>query len=168
MVETKAYQIVLIGILSATITGAKLALSFIPNIELVSFFLILFTIVFGVRKTLLISVIFTTTEIFIYGFGPWLMGYYIIWPTLVLITAFFSRYFKNEFHYAFLSGGFGLSFGFLFALYESLFYGLSYGLAYWIQGIGFDIIHMVSNYIIMILLYSPILQILMKLKKKVN
>jgi hypothetical protein len=163
LVRNRTQSVVLIGALSATITAAKLALSFIPNVELVSFLFIMFTLVFGLKRTLIISFTFVTTEILIYGFGTWLLGYYIIWPLLIFLTYTLRSILRNEYHFALLSGAFGLFFGLFFAVYMSLFYGISYGVGYWIQGLSFDVIHMVSNYIVMVILYKPVLNILRKL-----
>lgn len=82
----KIRDIALIGILSATMTAGKLALSFIPNVEIVTLLFIVYTIVFGYKKVLLVSLVFTTTEIFIYGFSTWFLVYYMIWPILIIIT----------------------------------------------------------------------------------
>ena len=75
------YDIVLVGILSATLTAGKMALAFVPNVEIVTLLLILYTVTVGLKKALLTAVIFSTIEIFIYGFNTWILGYYFIWPT---------------------------------------------------------------------------------------
>ena len=160
----KIRDITLIGILSASITASKLALSFIPNVELVTLLFMVYTVVFGIRKSLFISVIFTITEIFIYGFSTWLLVYFIIWPMLILITGLGESKVKSEYGYALIGGVFGYSFGAFFAVFESIFYGLAYGWAYWIKGIPFDLIHGTSNFIVIVMLYKPLLNILMKLK----
>ncbi len=161
----KAKDVVLIGILSASITAGKLALSFIPNVEIVTLLFIVYTVVFGYRRTLLVSIVFTTTEIFIYGFATWLLGYYIIWPTLILLTEIMNKRFKSEYAYAILGGIFGYIFGLFFAVIESFFYGIAYGWAYWIRGLLFDLLHGTSNFIIVLLLFKPVKNLLEKLKK---
>lgn len=161
----KVKDLVLIGILSATITAGKLALSFIPNIEIVTLLFITYTLVFGYRKSLFMSLIFTTTEIFIYGFNTWLLGYYLIWPLLILSTALMKRLIKSEYGYAILGALFGYAFGFFFALVESLFYGIAYGWAYWLRGLLFDLIHGTSNFIIILTLLNPLKKLLFKLKR---
>ncbi|HHV46550.1 MAG TPA: hypothetical protein GXX53_06600 [Tissierellia bacterium] len=157
-------DIVLIGILSATITAGKLALSFIPNIEVVTLLFIAYTIVFGYRKTMFVSLIFTTTEIFIYGLNTWLLVYYFIWPFLILLTEIMKKAVKSEYGYAVLGGIFGYAFGFFFAIGESLFYGIAYGWAYWIRGLLFDLIHGTSNFIVILTLLNPLKSLLSKLK----
>ncbi len=161
----KARDVVLIGILSASITAGKLALSFIPNIEIVTLLFIVYTVVFGHKRTLLVSLIFTTTEIFIYGFATWLLVYYFIWPILIMITELISKRFKSEYAYGILGAIFGYTFGIFFAVVESFFYGLAYGWAYWIRGLLFDLLHGTSNFIIILFLFNPLKNLLGKLKK---
>ena len=59
----KIRDIVLIGLLSAATTAGKLALSFIPNVEIVTLFFILFAVVLGMKRSLFVAVIFVTTDI---------------------------------------------------------------------------------------------------------
>ena len=161
----KTKDVVLIGILSASITAGKLALSFIPNIEIVTLLFIVYTIVFGHKRTLLVSVVFVTTEIFLYGFATWLLGYYIIWPLLILITEVISRRFQSEYAYAILGAVFGYAFGLFFAVVESFFYGIAYGWAYWLRGLLFDLVHGTSNFVIILMLFNPLIKLLGKLKR---
>lgn len=153
-------DIVIIGLLSAVITSGKLALSFIPNVEIVTLLFIIYTTAIGTKHSLLISIVFVSTEIFLYGFSTWVLAYYTIWPILIIVTRFVSKKFKSEYIYATISGIFGLSFGAYFAVIESFFYGWAYGVSYWIRGIPFDIIHGASNYVITLILFKPLTNIL--------
>ena len=154
----KVQDLVLISILSASVTAGKLALSFVPNVEVVSLLFMIYTVALGVKRTWLIAIIFATTEIFIYGFSTWVLGYYVIWPVLILITGALKNRVKTEYGFGIISGVFGLSFGFFFALFESLFYGIAYGMAYWVRGIPLDAIHGASNYILAVMLFKPLLK----------
>lgn len=149
-------DIALIGLLGATITGGKLALSFIPNVEIVTLLFILYTSIFGIKRTLLVAFIFTTIEIFIYGLNTWLLAYYLVWPLLVVLAWVLGRNTKSEYSFAILAGLYGLLFGAFFAVTESFFYGWAYGVNYWIRGIPFDIIHGISNFTLMLVLYKPL------------
>lgn len=155
----KVQDLVLISILSASVTAGKLALSFIPNVEVVTLLFMVYTMVLGVKRTLMISVIFATTEIFLYGFSTWVMGYYIVWPILILSTGLVKGKIKSEYGFAIISGIFGIAFGFFFAVFESLFYGIAYGMAYWVRGIPLDILHGASNYVIAITLFNPLVKV---------
>ncbi|MBS4535469.1 hypothetical protein GOQ29_07525 [Clostridium sp. D2Q-14] len=158
----KAKDIALIGILSATITAGKLALSFVPNVEIVTLLFILYSIIFGTKRTILVSIIFSTTEILLYGFNTWLLVYYFIWPGLTIVASIIGKKVKSEYGFAFLAGIFGLSYGFIFAISESFFYGIGYGITYWVSGLPFDIIHGFSNFIMVLLLFKPLENVLSK------
>lgn len=164
----KVRDIVLIAILSATLTASKMALSFVPNVEIVTLLFIIYTIVFGFKRTILVSIIFSTTEIFLWGFNTWLLGYYLIWPLLVIATGLISKTTKSEYIFAILAGIFGLSFGLFFSVTESIFYGIGYGITYWIRGLLFDIIHGFSNFILVLILFKPIKSVIEKQSKIFN
>lgn len=156
----KVKDIVIVGLMSAALTAGKLGLSFIPNVEIVTLFLMLFAVSLGIKRALFASLVFVTTEIFLYGFSTWVLVYYALWPGLVIAAYFLSRVVKTEYGYAALAGIFGLSFGFFSAVFESFFYGFSYGVAYWIRGITFDVVHGASNFIIVLLLFNPLYNLL--------
>jgi len=152
----KPRDIALIALLSASITAGKFVLSFVPNVEIVTLLFIVYTVSFGLKRSLLVSVVFATTEILIYGFSTWVIGYYIVWPVLIIVTWLMRNRFKSEFGYAAIAGIHGFAFGAFFAVFESFFYGWAYGFAYWLRGILFDVVHGVSNYIIVLLLFKPL------------
>lgn len=107
----KAKDIALIGLLSASITAGKLALSFIPNVEIVTLLFIVYTIVFGFKKSIFVSIVFTTTDILIWGISTWITVYYFIWFLLIAITALMKEKIKSEYWYATLGAIFGYAFG---------------------------------------------------------
>ncbi len=164
----KPKDITLIAILSASLTAGKLVLSVVPNVEIVTFLLIVFTVLFGLKRAMMTAVVFVTTEIFIYGFGTWILGYYILWPTLIVITTILHKRFESEYVFAGLASVFGFTFGLFFALFESIFYGIAYAIPYWISGIPFDIVHGVSNFIIVLILYKPLTKTISVAKERMN
>ncbi len=164
----KAKDITLIAILSASLTAGKFVLSAVPNVEIVTFLFIIYTVVFGLKRAIFTSVVFTTTEILIYGFGTWLLGYYILWPTLILVTHLIKRTVNSEYGFATIAAIFGFTFGLFFALFESIFYGIGYAIPYWISGIPFDIVHGVSNFIIVLVLYKPLTRTINTAKEKMH
>ncbi|GAB6106831.1 hypothetical protein [Fusibacter bizertensis] len=164
----KAREITLIAILSASLTAGKFVLSAVPNIEIITFLFIVYTVIFGLKRAFFTSIIFTTTEILIYGFGTWLLGYYILWPMLILITHLLKRTINSEYGFAIVAAIFGFAFGLFFALFESLFYGIEYAIPYWLSGIPFDIVHGVSNFIIVLVLYTPLTKTIFVAKQKMH
>lgn len=160
------WDIVLIPLLSATLTAGKMALVLIPNVEIVTLLFMVYASVFGFRKTFIVALIFSTTEIFFYGVQTWLLVYYFIWPLLIGISALLHRRTHSEWPYAITALIFGLAFGFVFAIFESFFYGISYGIVYWTRGIPFDLIHGGSNFVVVLFLFKPLYSLLTRLRDK--
>lgn len=158
-----AREVIFLAILSGTLTAGKMALMSVPNVEIVTFFFIVYTLVFGWKRTMLIAIVFTTTEILIWGFGLWTIGYYLIWPLLVILTHVMRNICKTPLQWAVFSGLYGLGFGLLFALYTAPMMGVSI-FAYWMSGISFDLVHMVGNFTIMLVLFNPMLRFLNNMK----
>ncbi len=98
------YDIVLIGVMVAALESVKLVLSFLPNVELVTLLIILFTLAFG-KKTYYAVVSFVVLEGLLYGFGIWWVMYIYTWPLLVCFTRILRRQ-KDGMTFALLSGAF--------------------------------------------------------------
>jgi energy-coupling factor transport system substrate-specific component len=149
-------RIVLISALAAAIFAAQVGLAFIPNVELVTLLFLLVALYLPIWDALAVSMVFVILEALIWGLGDWVIGYLWIWPLWMLIVILFKRIngAKPD-RWAMLGGLFGLLFGFLFSLQHALIYGVSLGIAYWIQGISFDIVHGISNYILILLCLAP-------------
>lgn len=158
----QARDVALIALMSATATTGKLILSFLPNVEVVTLIFMVYTTSIGIKKTLPAAVIFSTTEVLIYGLSTWLLGYYIIWPLLIIIVHYLNKSLKSEYIYALIAGLFGLSYGLIFAAVESVFYGYMYGLTYWIRGLPYDIVHGISNFVIVLVLFEPLTKLLQR------
>ncbi len=163
-----------VGLMIAVIEVCKLFMQGLPNIELTSFLVILFTLRFG-RLSLYAIPAFILIEGLIYGFGLWWVMYLYAWPLLAIVTRVFARH-DSAFFWAMVSGVFGLLFGLLCAIpYFFIGFaggGLSQGftqmLAWWIAGIPFDLIHGVSSFAIMLALYRPMSNLLARMPQIVN
>ena len=161
-------DITLIGMMVAVIEVCKIALSFLPNIELVSFWIIMFTLFFRKRVALVLPV-FVIIEGALYGFGMWWIAYLYIWSILAIITHIFR---KNDsvWFWSILSGTFGLFFGmlsavpyvFMGAVGGSIMSGLKAGFAWWVSGIPWDVVHCIGNFCLMLALYRPVRNVLRK------
>lgn len=164
---SKAKDVAQVGLMIAVIEAAKLAMANLPNIELTSFLIVMFTLYFG-KRTLFAIPAFILIEVMIFGFDIlWVIAYCYVWPLLCLVILLFKDKPKSSLPPALVSGFFGLFFGFLCS-FPYLFIttgtnptaSLSSAIAWWIAGIPFDIIHGVSNFIIMLVLYTPISKVL--------
>ena len=150
------------GIMTALLVSGKMVLSFIPNVEIVSFMIIMFSVYFG-RKTLFSVFAFVLIEGLLYGFGIWWIGYIYIWPLMCLVTCAVRKR-ATHFTLTVISTLFGLFFGFL----SSFAYnfagtanpGIGYAVSWWIAGIPFDLIHGAGNLAVMACLYVPVSRVL--------
>lgn len=174
-----AKDIALIGMMIAVIEVSKLALAQVPNVELTTFWIIMFTLYLGNRIFYVIPA-FILIEGAIYGFNVWWIMYLYAWPLLALFAIPMRK--KNTyFGCTMLSGIFGLLFGLLCSLpyifigsfgmngYESgLLNGLRTAFTWWVAGIPFDLIHGIANIVIMLVLYYPITKAMQMASKMVE
>lgn len=142
---------------------SQVVLAFLPNIELVSFFVVVFVVVYGLKAFPIIG-IFIIAEGLTYGFGLWWINYLYVWFILAFVTLIFRKS-KSVLVYSSISAFFGLSFGFLCSLTYLFVGNFASMFAYWVAGIMFDVTHCISNFVIMLILYKPIYFILNKLNK---
>lgn len=163
-------DITMIGVMVAVIEVCKVTMAALPNIELTTFWIIMFTLFLG-RKSIFAIPVFILIEGTIWGFGLWWIMYLYIWPLLALLTWIFRKK-DNVWFWSIISAVFGLAFGALSAI-PYFFIGFSNGgfrgafatvFSYWIAGIPFDITHGVANFILMLVLYRPVKNIMMKAK----
>lgn len=161
-----------IGLLVALIEASKFMLLALPNIELTTFWLIMFALYLG-PKVLVAVPVFILIEGVLYGFGIWWIMYLYVWPLLVILVLLFRKY-ASLWFYAILSAIFGLLFG-LFCSIPYFFIGffdggiangLSSAFAWWIAGIPYDILHCIGNFVVMLILYHPVLNVMNRFKKE--
>lgn len=156
MVNTKSTlrDIAYIAIAAALLITLQVALAVVPNVELVSLFVILYSIFLG-RRTLAAIYVFALVEGLIYGFHTWWITYLYVWTILFFI----ARAFKNERNplaWAVISGLFGICFGFLTSFPYLFMLGPGGWTAYIISGIPFDLLHCAGNFLTALLLFKPL------------
>ena len=158
----KIIDIAYIGMAVALIESCKTALLFLPNVELTSFWLVMFTLFMG-WKAFIIVPIFIAIEASFYGPHVWVIMYLYVWPILIIQALLFRKK-DNALFWALVSGFFGLAFGALCTPAQVIFFvkaktleaGLKAGVAWWITGIPYDLIHGIGNFVIMLVLYRPL------------
>lgn len=163
-------DIALMGVMVAVIEACKVAMAFLPNIELTSFWIIMFTLLFQWRILFVIPV-FILVEGAMYGFGLWWVMYLYAWPLLALIVYVCAEQ-ESVWFWSFLSAMFGFSFGLLCAIpyvvigiVDDIRSGLYAGFTWWVAGIPFDIIHGVGNFVLMAVLYKPVRLAMKRIRK---
>ena len=164
-------DITTIAMMVAIIEACKIVMAGIPNIELTTFWIILFTLYFGRRIAFVIPA-FILIEGAMYGFGLWWIMYLYSWPLLAIIT-WKLRKMTSAVSWSILSGTYGLLYGALCSIPyfiigtigEGIEGGVASGFAWWVAGIPFDLIHGIANFVLMLVLYHPMNNILAKCKK---
>lgn len=165
--EIGAKKIVLIALLGAMLSAVKFALMALPNIELVTFLIVLFTVVAGGRITLPATLIFCSIELFLFGITPFAITYYIHWPFVVIVFSLLRKHLKTEI-------GFTVTVFIVTALFgvqSSLTYILIAGglkttdfwhkfIIIYMNGVIFYVTHIISNCLIMLFLIKPSKKIL--------
>ena len=164
MGKIKVREMTLFAVLGAMTFGAKYAMAFLPNIEPVSLFVVLFGVTFG-RKGLYPIGIYVMMEILFYGLGTWNIMYLYIWPMLGL-GAYLLRKMEHPLGWAVFSGGFGLLFGALCMPVDVVIGGFAYAATKWISGIPFDIAHCIGNFVMALVLFQPMRKLMGRLNGK--
>jgi energy-coupling factor transport system substrate-specific component len=157
-----ARELASLSLLGAIIVGGKEIMSFLPNIEPVTLFLMAITLVYG-AKALYPCVVFVLLEGLLYGFGWWFFFYLYVWPILVAVTLLLRKWNTSWVIWTAVGALFGLFFGPLSALQSLVVGGWQMAFSYWISGIPFDILHCVGNAVMCGLFLKPLTGLLTKL-----
>ena len=160
------FDVVLFGVLGALTFAAKFVMSGLPNIEPVSLMIMLFAVTFGI-KALYPTYVYVALEVLCYGINVWNIYYLYIWAVL-LVAALLLRKMQEPLGWAILSGTFGLLFGALCGIADIFIGGFGYAAAKWVSGIWFDLMHCAGNFVIALLLFNPLRNLLKKLYDRVK
>lgn len=154
-------DLAVMAMMLALVETAKQALAAVPNVELVTFLFLVFTILFGVR-VILAAFAFTAVETVIWGVNLWVIMYLYIWPLEVLLVMLLHRRFPRDedgyWWYCVFSAMFGLLFGAICSIPYLFLGGPRTAIAWWIAGIPYDILHGVSNFILCLVLFRPVMR----------
>ena len=164
-------EIATVGLMVAIIEVSKVILMHIPNVELTSFWIIMFTLCFG-KLVFYVIPVFILIEGAMFGFGLWWVMYLYAWPLLAFVTFLLKKH-ETVWTWCYLSAGFGLAFGFLCsfpyvvigATDGGIMSGVYAGFTWWIAGIPWDIVHGIANFVIMLVFYGPIKRVVEIVKK---
>lgn len=166
-----AKKIALVGIAAATIECGKLALAFLPNVEVVTLLTALYGYAFG-GYGVLASLVFVCIEPLIWGVNTWVVLYFIYWPLVAVIFWIFGRIkLKNRWIIAASAVLLTVIFGLLSAFIEiGLFSGYfdrfwyRFGI-YYLRGIPFYVAQIATNAVLFPLLFLLLSKKLSSLKK---
>jgi hypothetical protein len=164
-------KVALVGICAATIECGKLALSFLPNVEIVTLLCALYGYTFGVWG-ILSAGIFVCIEPLIWGFGTWVPSYLLYWPLVALVFMLLGRARVRSrvlltLAAVVLSAFFGvltslIDVGLLSGYFDRFFY--RFGI-YYARGAVFYLIQIACNAVIFPLLFLPMHRLLVRVNK---
>ena len=163
----------LVGMMAATIECAKLALAAIPNVEAVSLLIALYSYVFG-WTGVLAAVVFVCIEPLVWGFGTWIVSYFIYWPLLAVVFLILGKVrLKNRFVITGIVVAMTFFFGILtslvdIAIFSGSFDRFFYRFAiYYARGAVFYALHIGSNLIIFLVAFPILAKVLKTVKTRI-
>lgn len=165
----KTLELAFIGVYTALLIGAQLALYSVSGIEVVSVLLLVFSFTFGVKKGVIVATCFSLLRCLIFGFIPQVIVLYLIYYNLfAVIFGLVGKRLKNNFnfkaHLVLISLAVALTvlFTCLDNVITPLFYG--YGkesmIAYFYASLYVLIPHAVCVCISVALLFKPLFRVL--------
>ena len=170
--KSYAKKVALVGIMAATVECGKLALSALPNIEVVTLLLALYSYVFG-WMGIAAALVFVCIEPLIYGFGSWTLSYLVYWPLLSFVFLILGRLkIKNRFVLCAIALVMTLFFGVLTSLvdvglfsgsFDNFFY--RFGI-YYLRGLPFYFLQLGCNLALFLSLFSFLSKKLTQLKRQ--
>ena len=167
MKHSRTRRLVLAALFAALMIAGKEALAFLPNVEVVSLLLIVYTAVYR-TYALLPLYVFWAVEAVIYPYPPTVVMYLYVWLFLFGAIMLLPREKVLPAPvYAVISGIFGLLFGTLCAPTHAAFFGLGIkgALAWILSGFPFDITHAIGNFALGFLA-APLIRLLRRLEGK--
>lgn len=160
----KTNSIVTIAFLAALLIVSKEILAFLPNVELVTLLVIIYSFNYSLRDSILVVIVFIIVQAILYGFNDWVLGYFIAWPLLVVVISKLKIFNLSLLQVALIGGAFGLLFGVFFVL-PYLMVSLNTAFSFYLRGLVFDLVHGVSNFIVILFLFEPLNKVFVKLSK---
>ncbi len=153
------------ALLSAILLIGQVGLSFLPNIEIVSLLIYIYTQIYR-KKVFFIIYVFVFLEGCIYGVGLWWFGYLYIWSILALFVLLHGKQQTPVLMTSVILGAYGISFGFLYSIPYFAAGGWAAGFSYWVSGIPFDLLHCAGNVAVSLICYRPLRSLLGRLKSQ--
>lgn len=163
-----------VALIAALLTVGKMAFAAVPNVEVVTVLIIVYGATLGLPYALTATLVFCTVEMAIWPPHTWVLLYYIYWPALALVSSLTLRranIVRTTVFAVIIAVVGSFLFGLLSACVDTLFCvaNLSpadlreYWIAYYLRGVYFDVVHIISNAIIVSVLFAPLVLLVRKM-----
>lgn len=150
-------SIVLLAILIATASIGRLILISIPSVNLQSFIVIMVGIVFGKKEGFIVGSLSALVTAMILGIGPWVVFQMIGWGLMGLTAGLIAEKLDNIVFRVAFGLAWGLLYGWIADL-SGIFYlgsiNLGSVLGLFISSFPFDMLHGVSNAVLLAVFYN--------------
>ena len=156
-------ELVFLALCTAAMFVSQVALSFLPNIELVSLLVIVYTHAFR-RKVLYILYVFALLEGLLYGFTTWWLTYLYVWTILAGLAWAFRRMGVPA-GLGVLSGASAWPSARCANWCTCPSDGPRAALGAWVSGIPFDLAHCFGNFVAALALYRPLSRLMQRLTR---
>lgn len=171
-VRKSTISIVQIALAAATLSAAKFALMWLPNIEVVTLLCAVYGFTLG-WKGIAASGVFAAIETLIWGFGSWVITYFIHWPLVAFSFCILSRFIKPsriiptvaafvltvEFSVLSALVDVGLTTGYFYNFGERF-------VIYFLRGTWFYVAQIACNLVLFPLLFKPLTALIARFTKK--
>lgn len=147
-------ELCVLSLMGALMFATQLAMSGLANIHIIAPLIIVCCAFFG-WKALYSIFVFVMMEALVWGLGLWVISHMYLWPALAL-AAILMRRNESPLIWAVLAGIHGLLFGAGCAIPYLFIGGWEMAFSYWISGIPFDLLHCGGNFVLTLILYSPL------------
>lgn len=149
MTVSKTQSLCRCAMMSAVLIAGKQALASIPNIECVTLFLVVFTLVFGLKETLLATICYCLVDTMIWGFNVWVISYFTYWPMLVVLVSLIRKAKLAPLWGWLIAIVCTVFYGVYTTMWEAVFFGgdqfFKYFVVRYISGISFYAAHIAST-----------------------
>lgn len=147
-------RLCLLALMAALMVASQIAMAALPNIHIVALLIIVTTLAFGWSALFSVAV-FVLLEGVVFGFGIWWVSYIYAWPVLVFVIMLLREN-TSPLIWAIVAGAHGLLFGAMCAVPYLFVGGWEMAASYWVAGIPFDLAHCAGNFVLTLILVSPL------------
>ena len=157
-------ELCLLSLLGALMFVTQLLMSGLANVHIIAPLIIVCCAVFA-WKAMYAVLLFVLLEVLVWGLGLWVISYIYMWPLLALVAILMH---KNEsaLVWAVLAAAHGLLFGAGCAIPYLFIGGFEMAFSYWVSGIPFDLVHCAGNFVLTLILYRPLKNVMFKALKR--
>lgn len=159
--KQRTLKMLILTQLGALVFVLKMALAGLPNIEPVTLLIMLYSVTLG-RWALIPVYLYVMLEYLVWGIHLWSLCYLYIWLVLWAL-AYLLRRMTSSLSWAILAGAYGLCFGALCLPVYAATGGWFYAFAWWGSGIPMDLLHCGGNFVMALVLFRPMRNLLDKL-----